>query len=130
MGNQNSRMAIRWINELKPGAVEIDFSNSPILVEESLYRVSARLGILDPHLDYYQGRNSMGDAKIQSFAIAAFPHNPVKVEKPMIWIGGGEEQGGHCFPVRPWCEGCLFKTFCPKLYLDFNPSEKGMLTEE
>ena len=130
MGNQNSRMAIRWINELKPGAVEIDFSNSPILVEESLYRVSARLGILDPHLDYYQGRNSMGDAKIQSFAIAAFPHNPVKVEKPMIWIGGGEEQGGHCFPVRPWCEGCLFKTFCPRLYLDFNPSEKGMLTEE
>jgi hypothetical protein len=125
MGNPNSRMAIRWINELIPGAVEIDFSNSPIIVEEGLYRVAARLGILDPHLDYYQGGNSMGDAKIQSFAIAAFPHNPVKVEKPMIWIGGGEEQGGHCFPVRPWCEGCLFKTSVQDFILTLTHPKKG-----
>ena len=130
MGNQNSRMAIRWINELIPDVVEIDFSNTPIIVGEGLYRVAARLGIVDPHLDYYRGRNSIGDNKIQSFAITAFPHNPAKIEKPMTWMGGGEEQGGHCFPIQPWCDGCLFKTFCPKLYLDFNPSEKGMLAEE
>ncbi|MCJ7784634.1 MAG: hypothetical protein MUP41_11940 [Desulfobacterales bacterium] len=126
MGNQNSPMAIRWINELIPDVVEIDLSNAPITIGEGLYRVAARLGIVDPHLDYYQGRNSIADTKIRSFAIAAFPHNPVKVEKPMNWMGGGEERGGHCFPIQPWCDGCLFKTFCPRLYLDFNPSEKGM----
>jgi len=126
MGNQNSPMAIRWINELIPDVVEIDLSNAPITIGEGLYRVAARLGIVDPHLDYYQGRNSIADTKIRSFAIAAFPHNPVKVEKPMSWMGGGEERGGHCFPIQPWCDGCLFKTFCPRLYLDFNPSEKGM----
>jgi hypothetical protein len=130
MGSQNSRMAIRWINELIPGTVEIDFSAAPITIGGSLYRVAARLGIVDPHVDYYQGRDSMADTKIQAFAIMAFPHNPVKVEKPMSWMGGGEEQGGHCFPVQPWCEGCLFKTFCPRLYLDFDPSTEGTLAEE
>jgi len=126
MGNQNSPMAIRWINELIPDVAEIDLSNAPITIGEGLYRVAARLGIVDPHLDYYQGRNSIADTKIRSFAIAAFPHNPLKVEKPMSWMGGGEERGGHCFPIQPWCDGCVFKTFCPRLYLDFNPSEKGM----
>ncbi len=126
MGHQNSLMAIRWINELIPDVGEIDFSGTSITVGERLYRVAARLGIVDPEFDHYQGRNSTGDTKIQSLAIAAFPQNPVKVEKPMTWMGGGEEQGGHCFPVHPWCKGCLFETFCPKLYLDFNPSDKGM----
>jgi hypothetical protein len=130
MGDQNSRKAIRWINELIPDVVEIDFSNAPITIGEGLYRVAARLGIVDPRLDYYQGRNSVGDTKIQSFAIMAFPHDPVKVEKPMSWMGDGEKRGGHCFPIQPWCDGCLFETFCPKLHLDFNPSEKGMLAEE
>ena len=130
MGSQNSRMAIRWINELIPGTVEIDFSAAPITIGGSLYRVAARLGIVDPHVDYYQGRDSMADTKIQAFAIMAFPHNPVKVEKPMSWMGGGEEQGGHCFPVQPWCDGCLFKAFCPRLYLDFDPSAEGTLAEE
>ncbi len=126
MGNQNSRMAVRWISELIPHAAEIDFSNAPITIGEGLYRVAARLGVVDPHLDYYQGRNSMGDTKIQSFATTAFPHNPLRVEKPMSGMGGGEDRGGHCFPIQPWCEGCLFNGFCPRLYLDFNPSEKGM----
>jgi hypothetical protein len=130
MGNQNSRMAIRWINELIPDVVEIDFSDAPIAIGEGLYRVAARLGIVDPHLDYYQGKNSRGDIKIQSFGKTAFPRHPVKVEKPMNRMGDGEERGGHCFPIQPWCDGCLFKTFCPKLYLDFNPSEKGMFAEE
>jgi hypothetical protein len=126
MGYQNSRMAIQWINELSPDAVEVDFSDTRITVGEGLYRVASRLGIVNPHLDYYESGNSMGDTKIQSFAITAFPHHPAKAEKPMASMGGTEEEGGHCFPVQPWCEGCLFKTFCPKLYLDFNPSEKGM----
>ena len=129
MGHPNSQMAIRWISQLITDVVEVDFSDVPIMIGEDLYRVAARLGIVDPRLDHYQGKNSVGDTKIQSFALEAFPHHPVKVEKPMAWMGAGEEQGGHCFPVQPWCEGCLFEKFCPKLYLDFNPSEKGMSAE-
>ncbi len=126
MGSQNSRMAIHWINELIPDVVEVDFSNAPILIGEGLYRVAARLGIVDPHLDDCQDRNSTGGIKIQSFATTAFPNNPLKVGKPMVWMGSGEEGGGHCFPVQPWCQGCLFETFCPKLYVHFDPSEKRM----
>jgi hypothetical protein len=126
MGHPNSRMAIRWINELIPDVVEVDFSDTPITIGEGLYRVASRLGIVDPHFDYYQGRNSMGDIKIQSFAKMAFPQDPMKVEEPMAWMGRGEERGGHCSPIQPRCEGCLFETFCPKLYVHFNPSEKGM----
>ncbi len=126
MGHQNSRMAIRWINELIPDILEVDFSGTPITIGEGLYRVASRLGIVDPHFDYYQGKNSMGDIKIQSFAKMAFPENPGDVEEPMSWVGRGEERGGHCFPIQPRCEGCLFENFCPKLYPHFNPSEKGM----
>jgi len=126
MGIRNSRMAIRWISELMPDIAEIDFSSTPIAIGGGLYRVAARLGIVDPHMDYYNGKNLVGDTKIQSFAMKAFPRNPVRIEKPMMWVGDGEERGGHCFPVQPWCNGCLFETFCARLYLDFDPSEKGL----
>jgi len=126
MGHQNSRLAIRSIHELIPYIVEVDFSDTPISIEESLYRVACRLGIVDPHFDFFRGRNSMGDIKIQSFAKTVFPQNPAKIEEPMTWMGKGEEQEGHCFPTQPRCEGCLFEFFCPKLYFHFNPSEKGL----
>jgi hypothetical protein len=126
MGHENSRRAIQWINELIRDIVEVDFSNTPITIGEGFYRVASRLGIVDPHFDYYQGRNSMGDIKLQSFAKAAFPQNPGRVEEPMAWMGRGEEGGGHCFPIQPWCEGCLFETFCPRLCVHFDPSENGM----
>ena len=126
MGHPNSQMAIRWVNKLIPDVVELNFSDTPISIGESLYRVASRLGIVDPHFDYYQGRNSMGDIRIQSFAKMAFPQNPMKIEEPMAWIGSEKEQGGHCFPTQPECEGCLFETFCLRLYIHFNPSEKGM----
>jgi hypothetical protein len=126
MGHPNSRSAIRWIDELISDVVEVDFSSTPVTIGEGLYRVASRLGIVDPRFDYYQGRNSMGDIKIQSFAKMAFPQNPLKVEEPMDGMGREQERGGHCFLIQPWCEGCLFETFCPRLYVDFNPSEKGM----
>jgi len=126
MGDKNSRMAVRWINELIPHLVEIDFSNAPIFIGESLYRVASRLGVVDPHFDHYQGRNSTGDLKIQSFAKKAFPQFPMKIEEPMTWMGMKEEEGGHCFPTQPRCEGCLFETFCPRLHFHFNPSGMGM----
>jgi len=126
MDHRSSRRAIQWINELTPCIVEVDFSDTPIVIEKGLYRVASRLGIVDPHSDYYQGRSSTGDTKIQSFAKAAFPQDPWKVEEPMAWMGRGEEEGGHCFPIQPWCEGCFFETFCPKLCAHFDPSENGM----
>ena len=125
MSEKNSRKGIRWINHLIPDIVEIDFANTPILVGESLYRVASRLGVVDPYFDPYGGKNSMGEMKIQSFATAAFPQYPLKVEEPMTWEGSKEEEG-HCHPVQPHCEDCLFGTFCPRLYLHFNPSVKGM----
>jgi hypothetical protein len=126
MGHQNSRMGLRWINELIPDIVEVDFSDAPVSVGESLYRVVSRLGIVDPHFDYFHGSHSMGDIKIQSFAKMVFPQDPSKIEQPMTRMGMEEEQGGHCFPTQPQCEGCLFETFCPRCYFNFNPSEKGM----
>jgi hypothetical protein len=126
MSDKNSRMSVRWMHELITDVVKIDFSNTPINIGESLYRVASRLGVVDPHFDYYQGRNSIGDLKIQSFAKTTFPQYPIKIEEPMTWVGRKEEEGGYCFPTQPRCEGCLFETFCPRLYFHFNPSGKGM----
>ena len=126
MDHRSSRRAIRWINELTRDIVEVDFSDTPVTVGKALYRVASRLGIVDPHSDYYEGRSSSADRKIQSFAKAAFPQDPWMIEEPMAWMGGGEQEGGHCFSIRPWCEGCLFETFCSKLYVNFDPSENGM----
>jgi len=125
MGDKNSRMAVKWLHELIPDVVKIDFSNVPIHIGENLYRVASRLGVVDPHFDYYQGKDSIGDKKIQSFAKSSFPEYPMKVEDPMAWVGR-QEEGGHCSPIQPRCDGCLFETFCPKLHLHFNPSGKGM----
>jgi hypothetical protein len=126
MGHENSRKAVQWINDLIPDVVVVDLSDALISVGESLYRVASRLGIVDPYSDYYQGRHSPGDIKIQFFAKMAFPQNPMKSEEPMAEMGREEEQGGHCFAVQPRCEGCLFETFCPKLYIHFDPSGKGL----
>jgi hypothetical protein len=102
-------------------------SDTFVSVKESLYRVASRLGVIDPRFDYRQGKDSMGDVKIQSFAKAAFPQFPRKIEEPLARVGMRREEGGHCFPVEPQCEGCLFETFCSRLYLGINPSEKGMI---
>lgn len=125
VSQKNSRVAVRWIHELIADIISVDFSNAPVSIEESLYRVASRLGVVDPNCDFYQGESSIGDLKIQSFSKAVFPSNPLKVEEPMTWAGRKEE-GGHCFPTQPRCKGCLFEVFCPRLHLDLDPSEKGM----
>ncbi|MGD0917209.1 MAG: hypothetical protein ABSB22_12210 [Thermodesulfobacteriota bacterium] len=125
MSDKNSRMAVRWIDELIPETVAIDFSNTRVSVEESLYRVACRLGVVDPNGEVYQGEDSISDLKIQSFAKAVFPKNPLRIEEPMTWVGRKEE-GGHCFPTQPRCNGCLFETFCPRLHPELNPSEIGL----
>jgi hypothetical protein len=125
MSEESSRKSVRWISNLTPAVVDINFANLPVCVDVNVYRVACRLGVVDPHFDLYLGRNSMGDRKIQAFAKSAFPENPSMVEDPMISIGRSEE-GGHCFPSEPQCLGCPFEAFCQKLCLHFDPSEKGM----
>jgi len=125
MSDKNSRWVLRSISNLIPDIIEIDFSNHSVNVGDGLYRVASRLGIINPLFDHYQGRDSIGDRKIQYFAKVAFPNDPVMIEEPMNRVGL-EDQGGTCFPIRPRCERCMFEQFCPRLYIQFNPSEKGM----
>jgi hypothetical protein len=127
MDEINGRQAVTWISRLIPDEVAIDFGGKEVVVNGSLYRVAARLGVVNPHFDYYHGPRSMGDLQIQSFAKEAFPGSPAKVEFPMSWVGGRDDEEGHCFGVRPRCSGCLFELFCDRLYLQFDPSEKGMV---
>jgi hypothetical protein len=124
MSEKSSRKSVRWISDLVPSVVEIDLETLSVSINKELYRVACRLGVVDPHFDFYQGRNSMGDRKIQAFALSAFPKAPARVEDPMSSIGGTE--GGHCLPNGPRCLDCLFEAFCQKLFLHFDPSEKGM----
>ncbi|OGP86802.1 MAG: hypothetical protein A2156_12925 [Deltaproteobacteria bacterium RBG_16_48_10] len=125
MSEKSSRKSLRWISELIPERVDIDFSNMPVSLNKNLYRVTCRLGVMDPHFDFYHDSSSMGDLKIQAFAKSAFPQDPSRIETPMTWVGS-EEDEGHCLSFQPRCEGCLFERFCKKLYLHFDPSEKGM----
>ncbi len=126
MGLPNSRWMVRVIQKWIPEKIEIDFSGSSVIIGEGLYRVASRLGIVNPFFDFYQGKNSMGDLKIQSFAKLVFPENPMRIEEPMEQLGK-EGKEGHCFPVEPDCQGCMFESFCPKFYKEINPSEKGMV---
>ncbi len=127
MSPETSRRAVRRIQQLRIEGFEIDFSQASILLGGTLYRVAARLGVVDPQFDYYEGPRSMGDVKIQAFARTAFPDDPLKVEEPMNWVGmGTPEDGGTCASVSPRCEGCLFSGFCPRHHHHLDPSEKGM----
>jgi hypothetical protein len=129
MSPETSRRAVRWIQRFRIEGIEIDFSQASILLGAALYRVAARLGVVDPQFDYYEGPNSMGNVKIQAFARTAFPEDPLRVEEPMNWLGmGTPEDGGACTPTNPRCEGCLFNSFCPRHYVLLDPSEKGMRT--
>ena len=126
MGRQTSRRATKWILALMAGIVQIDFSQARVLIGEPLYRVAARLGVVDPQSDGCESSNTMGDIKIQSFARTAFPEDILRIEEPMEWVGNLSEEEGHCLPIHPRCEGCLFDGFCPKLHDQADPSEKGM----
>jgi len=125
MTARNSRWAIRAIHDWIPGVVP-DVSDMSIDISEGLYRVASRLGVVNPLFDYYQGKNSTGDMRIQSFARAAFPDDPGKIEEPMSRLGTKDE-GGNCWPTEPQCQDCPFESFCQKLFVDFNPAEKGMI---
>jgi len=127
MTARNSRWAIRAIHHWIPGIIP-DVSDMPIDITEGLYRVASRLGVINPLFDYYQGKNSMGDLRLQSFARVAFPEDPGKIEEPMSRLGATDE-GGHCLPTQPQCQDCPFESFCQKRFIDFDPAEKGMILQ-
>lgn len=127
MTARNSRWAIRAIHHWIPGIIP-DVSDMPIDINEGLYRVASRLGVINPLFDYYQGKNSMGDLRLQSFARVAFPEDPGKIEEPMSRFGATDE-GGHCLPIQPQCQDCPFESFCQKRFIDFDPAEKGMILQ-
>jgi hypothetical protein len=126
MGQRTSRQATKWIRALMAETVQIDLSQARVLIGEPLYRVAARLGVVDPQSDRCGSSNSRGDIKIQSFAKAAFPEDILRIEEPLEWVGNPSEADGHCVALHPRCEGCLFDGFCPKLHDHGDPCEKGM----
>ena len=126
MSDKNSRDSVRWIHELIPGVIKIDFSSIRLNIEEGFYRVASRLGVVDPRFDYYQSIGSTAEVNIQSFAKEAFPQYPLMIEEPMTRVGKKEEEGGHCFPIQPQCQGCPFEIFCPRLHASFDPLAIGM----
>ena len=126
MGVKTSRLAVRWIHELVPDAVEVDMSDSRVPVDRNLYRVASRLGIVDPSHHIYSGEASPGDARIQQFARLAFPRYPVRIDEPMWKMARRPQDGGHCHPKNPRCEGCLFQSFCPKMHRSSDPSATGI----
>ncbi len=127
MTARNSRWVIRVLHRWIP-EVALDVSEIAIEMNDGLYRVASRLGVVNPLFDYYQGKHSMGDLKIQAFARAAFPDDPGIIEEPMTQLGANNEKG-HCLPIQPRCQACPFESFCQKLFIDFDPSEKGMILQ-
>jgi hypothetical protein len=126
MSGRTSRRAVRWMSQLVPEVLTIDFSNTPVIIGESLFRVATRLGVVMPQFDTYQNVASMGYTKLQSFAKEAFPHDPAKLEEPMTSLGMNGGTGGHCTPTRPRCEGCPFEGFCPRLDIPPIPAQTRM----
>jgi DNA-binding MarR family transcriptional regulator len=127
MTARNSRWVIRVLHHWLPDVVS-DVSEMTININDGVYRLASRLGVVDPLFDFYQGKNSIGDLKIQSFARASFPEDPGKVEEPMSRLGAKDEEGC-CLPTQPRCHDCPLEHFCPKLFIDFDPSEKGMMLQ-
>jgi|HubBroStandDraft_1064217.scaffolds.fasta_scaffold04131_5 hypothetical protein len=69
------RLALRWIHELVPD-IAVDMRDARVPVDLLVYRVTSRLGIIDPRVDTYAGSGSQADLAIQAFARRCFPQNP------------------------------------------------------
>lgn len=126
LGPKTSRLAVRWLYELIP-EIMIDMKSFQIPVDQNLYRVAARLGIVNPYTDkYIPGVGGSGDLKIQKFAQELFPNHPYLIDEPMWFEGRSSFRRGHCFLTNPEHNGCIFEEICPKKYLDFDPYKVGI----
>jgi len=125
LGVKTTRLAVRWLHELLP-CLNIDMESYDIPIDRLVYRVSCRLGLLDPRKETYTGQGSEADIKLQSLVRALLPGKQWIFDEPLWSTGRKAVNGGHCFPVKPSCQGCIFEEICPKRYLDFDPATVGM----
>jgi putative addiction module CopG family antidote len=124
-GDKTTRLAVRWLSELVP-ELKIDMSDSEVPVDTLVFRVAARLGIVDPSRERYWGAASPAARKIQEFAKQTFPENPSRLDEPMWMMGREFKNGGYCFPTRPYCDhGCIFSTVCPRHFYEQDPVAIG-----
>jgi hypothetical protein len=125
LGVKTSRLAVRWLHELV-SAIKIDMTNYKIPIDRLVYRVTSRLGIIDPSIDKYYGDDSPGDTKIQTFVRKAFPTNFWIVDEPLWSTGRKRQDRGHCYPKDPFCDGCMFQKICHHKFTEFDPAKVGM----
>ena len=127
LGIKTTRLAIRWLYELLP-FLSIDMESYEIPIDRLVYRVSCRLGLLDPNTDKYSGQGSNADVKLQTLVKRLLPGKQWIFDEPLWSTGRKAVNGGHCYPVNPSCGGCIFEAICPRKFLDFDPAEIGMVT--
>ena len=129
LGPKTSRLAVRWLDEIVE-ELNIDMTNYHVPIDRNIYRVTSRLGIIDPQKDKYWIGYSGGraDELIQQFARTAFPNNPGLIDEPIWCEGRSWKDGGHCNSKMPVHDGCLFEGICPKLCCDYDPVNIGMIT--
>lgn len=127
-GIKTVRLAVRWLYELV-SSLRIDMTTYKIPVDSLIYRVSCRLGIIDPRRDKYFGEDSPADLIIQSFVKQIFPERPYILDEPLWSTGRRSVNGGHCFPQNSNCDGCLFENICPRKFLDIDPGKLGTDTK-
>ena len=127
LGTKTSRLAVRWLHEQVP-AITIDMRTYKIPIDKLVYRVSSRLGIIDPYNDQYFGNDSPADIKIQSFVKKVFPESPWMMDEPLWSVGRISSKGGHCYPSNTNCCNCMFEKLCAKKFRDVTPEKIGMLT--
>jgi len=107
LGVKTSRLAVRWLHELVPN-LRIDMTTYKIPIDSLVYRVSCRLGIVDPSIDKYFGEGSPADIRIQSFVRRISPEKPYILDEPLWSTSRQPSEGGHCYPITPQCQGCIF----------------------
>jgi hypothetical protein len=127
LGVKTTRLAIRWLYELLP-CLNIDMMSYDIPIDRLVYRVSCRLGLLNPNSDKYTGQGSEADVKLQRIVRNLLPGKQWIFDEPLWSTGRRAVNGGHCFPINPDCQGCIFEEICPRQYLDFDPATVGIQT--
>jgi hypothetical protein len=127
LGVKTTRLAVRWLHELVPD-LEIDMSTYEIPIDRLVYRVSCRLGLIDPNIEKYSGRGSVADVKIQALVKRLLPEKQWFFDEPLWSSGRRAINGGHCYPRNPSCGGCLFESICPRRFIECDPAQLGMET--
>lgn len=127
LADKTSRLAVRWLHEQVP-AITIDMRTYKIPIDKLVFRVSSRLGIINPYEDKYFGNDSPADVKIQAFVKKVFPESPWIMDEPLWSVGRVGSKGGHCYPTNTSCWNCMFEKLCDKKFKDVTPEKIGVIT--